>query len=98
MQQTRALQLVQAASDAGLFHEIGWPSSLRCAFSIELIHGYRLNTRFDHLRNDNQTTWLHFIQNMHDAYHPIKISPSILTRLRMREMAWKATRPAVSVL
>lgn len=87
-QQTRAFQLVQAASDAGLFHEIGWPSTLRCAFSEDLIHEYRLYTRFDRFRNDNKTTWLNFIQNKHDAYHPIKFSPSVLTRLRMRDTAW----------
>lgn len=44
--------LLQAASDAGLFLEIGWPNCIRCAFDEHQMMKYRLFTRWDHQRNN----------------------------------------------
>jgi hypothetical protein len=88
-QRRRMFDLLQAAADAGLFMEIGWPASIRCAFSPEDIHEYRLYTRFDRHRNDPQAAWREFSKNMHDAFHPVKFAPNVMTRLAMRDSTWQ---------
>lgn len=85
----RLFALLEAASDAELFMEIGWPASLRCAFPPDDVYEYNLYTRFDQRRNDPVGVWRAFLQNMHDAYHPVKLSPNLLTRLKMRDEGWR---------
>lgn len=92
IQQTRLFDLLQAASDAGLFMEIGWPASIRCAFPADKIHEYKLYTRFDRRRNSAELAWDEFTKEGHDSYHPVKFSPNILTRLRMRDHSWDRQR------
>jgi len=80
--------LLQAASDAGLFLEIGWPACIRCAFQPQSITGYRLYTRWDAQRNNASAYSAQYAKHTHDVYHPLKLTSALMTRLSMRDDGW----------
>jgi hypothetical protein len=82
--------LLQLASDAGLWLEIALPTCMICAFNERDIMHHRLYTNWDYARyrNNASFTWSQYMTRKHNVYHPIKLTGALMARLQKRDDGW----------